>query len=235
MCKCDGRMSGTCRGSDVYNNPTTAAGNIQQHFPSVYLCAYNIVSLLWACHGCFANIYLLTHTFLGSFFSVNLFWVILVFINLLFLLTLHSSYVSANPVFCSILYSLSVLHNLVLLLFCRNHRCLWLHWHKKHSVFSVIGHYFQFCSVVSSHPYCAWLAELHTTPHKHSQAGLTTRSDWLASSSFSFPLHPGTMACVMLNGYWTEEALQTYKHSLTWSTWFSWNSSWIRPLERPGE
>lgn len=47
-------MGETQRGSYVYNNPSTAAGNIQQHFPSEYLCTYNIVSLLWASHSCTA-------------------------------------------------------------------------------------------------------------------------------------------------------------------------------------
>lgn len=47
-------MGETRRGSYVYNSPSAAAGNIQQHFPSVYLCTYNIVSLLWASHSCTA-------------------------------------------------------------------------------------------------------------------------------------------------------------------------------------
>lgn len=54
-------MSETRRGSYVYNTLSAAARNIQQHFPSVYLCTYNIVSLLWASHSCCTTIHLLTH------------------------------------------------------------------------------------------------------------------------------------------------------------------------------
>lgn len=34
---------------------------LQQHFPSVYLCTYSIVSLLWAGHSFCSIIHLLTH------------------------------------------------------------------------------------------------------------------------------------------------------------------------------
>lgn len=54
-------MSETWRGSYVYSSLGAAARHIQQHFPSVYLCTYNIVSLLWASHSCYSSIHLLTH------------------------------------------------------------------------------------------------------------------------------------------------------------------------------
>ena len=57
----DCEMSETWRGSYVYNSLGAAARHIQQHFPSVYLCTYNIVSLLWASHSCYSSIHLLTH------------------------------------------------------------------------------------------------------------------------------------------------------------------------------
>lgn len=97
------------RGSNVYNNSSTAAHNIQQHFPWVYLCTYNIVSLLWASHSCFTTIHLLSHFPFLSLCSV-LCWVVLCFLpshpvahSLLFCLFLCFS-VSASPLFCHFLF-----------------------------------------------------------------------------------------------------------------------------------
>lgn len=65
------RISETMRGSYVYNNSSSAAIHMQQHFPLVYLSIYNIVSLLWANHSCSA-IYLLTSFFIILFSIVIL-------------------------------------------------------------------------------------------------------------------------------------------------------------------
>lgn len=54
------RMGEAQRGSYVYNGSSAAAGNIKQHFPSAYLCTYNIVSLLWPSHSC-CDIHLMTN------------------------------------------------------------------------------------------------------------------------------------------------------------------------------
>ncbi len=71
-------MSETSKGCNVYNKPGAAAHHIQQHFPPVYLCTYNIVSLLWASHSCYTTIHLLT---CFAFLSLGsaLCWVLLFF------------------------------------------------------------------------------------------------------------------------------------------------------------
>lgn len=105
-CEHESRMSETLRGSYVYNNSSAAARHIQQHFPSVYLCTYSIVSLLWASHSCCAAIHLLTHVAFLSLCSAlfvlpshslthprsHLMFVSLSFFNLLFVSVCLSNY-----------------------------------------------------------------------------------------------------------------------------------------------
>lgn len=67
-CEWGMRRSETRRGSYVYNNSSSAAIHVQQHFPLQYLCIYNIVSLLWTKHSCSA-IHLLCSFFLLLLFS----------------------------------------------------------------------------------------------------------------------------------------------------------------------
>lgn len=60
---------------------------LQQHFPSVYLCTYSIVSLLWAGHSFCSIIHLLTHFSSPSLLSFFLFGSSFVFLFLFSVLT----------------------------------------------------------------------------------------------------------------------------------------------------
>lgn len=131
-------MSETWRGSYVYSSLGAAARHIQQHFPSVYLCTYNILSLLWASHSCYSSIHLLTHfavfslcsplcaelcfghfshslslNSLGRLFSVCL----LVFFLICCFVSVHLGNLFPSQPFCWTSFSCHIL----------NHRCLLPH------------------------------------------------------------------------------------------------------------